>query len=411
MRLLLILITCLPSTLLAGERTPKQWAKVLAERFDAIESYRAIYTASKPGIPPLPGMILEDRKSGAVLSDIAIPKSRGTYWWLPDKQGLDGQAYARTGDKVFRIEGFGHLLKQLKAMVTLLEGDNEPPLIDEQELRFRGYLILSDEHITAGLAAASGSTLPWFDSKLQEQVEETRVEEHQVQFILSDQSWIILDRKNGLLVERGFPVAGGARKLRLESVLPLNGLQEVVQEAPKVDGNTPVLRASESDISQMAHRQVFKAALSSFLQESEEERPAWLERVSSKLGSYWESMDSGGLPAGLPPDFAKQVRGKAAMKLLWETYQKEAPEKFAQVSLDEFQAVVEPRLVRMIADSLREKRKVIPSVVRLQNTLRDELKDLKGTKMEAGKQVALLLITSHLEALAKRVLETPFKVE
>lgn len=408
----LLLISLLPTTLLGEERTPKEWANLLAERFHAMDSYRATYTASKPGVPAVPGMILEDRRSGAAFTSFTLKGQLSAFWMLPQEGGRGKLAFGLVDGKPFRIEGVDRLATHLASLIAFLGDGATPSPTGKKEGTTGAHLVLSEENLTAGLGFAGAHALAWFDSRLQAQVEETRVEEHDVHFILSDQSWIILDRKNGLLIERGFPAEGGERKLRLESVLPLSGLPELRQEIPKIDKDKiHAIRASESQLAHTFNQQLFRSILKVLLQQPEEKRAAWMEKLSRKLDSYWKNSSTDGLPAGVPEEFGKQVRGKAAMEKLWKAYQLEAPEKFAKVPFADFQTVIRPRLVRMTADNLREKRKMIPSVVLLQQTLGTELKELKGPKLEAGKKIAVLLVTSHIEALAHRILETPLAPE
>ena len=95
-----------------AQPTPEEWCAELRKKYEALDGFRATYTAISPTAEePLHGFILEDRKTGACLVQmLSNSGSGGRIWWLPPGKNEAGGAFAMFGETTFHIQGLGALM-------------------------------------------------------------------------------------------------------------------------------------------------------------------------------------------------------------------------------------------------------------------------------------------------------------
>ena len=108
---LCILLGC---PILWAEHSTEEWGATLGKKYEALGSFRAIYTAVSPAAEePLHGFILEDRDSGACLVKMRSDSGEGgTIWWMPDKEGKAGGTFAIFGKDAFKVQGLAELTRR-----------------------------------------------------------------------------------------------------------------------------------------------------------------------------------------------------------------------------------------------------------------------------------------------------------
>ena len=98
----------------------EEWGVALGQKYTALDSFRAEYTAVSPtSDEPLHGLLIENRETGACLVKLQSDSGKGgAVWWVPQRAGKESGTYAKFGDSAFRVRGLAELVRQHQKLVS-----------------------------------------------------------------------------------------------------------------------------------------------------------------------------------------------------------------------------------------------------------------------------------------------------
>ncbi len=388
----------LASPLLGAERSMEEWSDELGKKYNALGSFRAIYTAVSPTAEePLQGFILEDRDSGACLVRMHSDSTGGgTMWWLPDGAGNVGATFAQFGQDTFRVQGFAELKSRYDDLAFLgqkrLTRSSRPVLVP--------VIHLGEKTISVFLASIRANQSPPLSHIPPSRVAEVRELAETVEFVLDDGSWLRLQRETGLLAGQGYPDEKGERSLRLEAVQPLGGMAEFRKEIPKIDP----ARIQEASVEELHLADVLHAALFHiFVNWKKEEGAQLLAENPGTLYAYWQAAWGTRPPPGIPANLIKLLQDlkgqKKQFRLEWGAAKKARPFTMKDVSFLQFFRQRRMELRRDLRQKIEIEAQKLPSLARLQTLLDSEIAKLNPAQLARGRQLAALLVQSQRDAM------------
>jgi hypothetical protein len=402
-----ILPSCLSilSTALAlwAEPTPEEWCAELRKKYDAMDGFRATYTAVSPTAEePLHGFILEDRKSGACLVQMLSDSGLGgRIWWLPPGKNEAGGAFAMFGETAFQIQGLGALMRATNALLSL---EDKP-----SDLSIAPVIHLGTETISVFLTSTHDLYPPAVSGLALSAVEEARELSDSVEFVLPDGSWTRLQKATGLLAGQGYPSEQGERSLRLKSVEPLGGLQALRKEIPSIaPDKLQQASAEELRIADALHATLFQTFVSRPPGEALEPLEQLLEDNRKKLTAYW--LAGWGLrpPPGIPADVVRSMQDLEGQKrqfhLEWTAARKARPSDMKGVSFSAFFRMRRMKLRQDLRKKIEAEADNLPPLARLQILLDGEISKLAAGQVPRGRALATALVQSQREAMVMALL-------
>ena len=403
----LILPSCLSilSTALAlwAEPTPEEWCAELRKKYDAMDGFRATYTAISPTAEePLHGFILEDRKSGACLVQMLSDSgSGGRIWWLPPGENEAGGAFAMFGETAFQIQGLGALMRATNALLSL---EDKP-----SDLSIAPVIHLGTETISVFLTSTHDLYPPAVSGLALSAVEEARELSDSVEFVLPDGSWTRLQKATGLLAGQGYPSEQGERSLRLTSVEPLGGLQALRKEIPSIaPDKLQQASAEELRIADALHATLFQTFVSRPPGEALEPLEQLLEDNRKKLTAYWLAGWGRRPPPGIPEDVVRSMQDLEGQKrqfhLDWTAARKARPSDMKDVSFSAFFRIRRMKLRQDLRKKIEAEADNLPHLARLQILLDGEISKLAAGQVPRGRALATALVQSHRDAMVMAIL-------
>ncbi|MED5419321.1 MAG: hypothetical protein VYA27_11500 [Verrucomicrobiota bacterium] len=388
----------LASPLLRAERSMEEWSDELGKRYNALGSFRAIYTAVSPTAKePMQGLVLEDRDSGACLVRMHSDATGGvTMWWLPDGAGNGGDTFAQFGQNTFRVRGFAELKRRYDDLAFL--GQKRPARSRRPVLV--PVIHLGEETIAVFLAAIRANQSPPFAHIAPSRVAEVRELAETVEFVLDDGSWLRLQRETGLLAGQGYPDEKGERSLLLEAVQPLGNMAEFRKEIPEIDPAT-LQEASAEDLhfANVLHAALFHI----FVNWKEAEADRLLAENPGSLQAYWQAAWGTRPPPGIPADLIKVLQDlkgqKKQFRLEWEAAKKARPDIMKDVSFFQFFRHRRMEFRRDLRQKIEMEAQKLPSLARLQTLLDGEIANLNPDQLPRGRRLAALLVQSQRDAM------------
>ena len=409
-----IFLSCLCSSLLPAERTIEEWYAEFVERYNKLESYRAVFTAvSQDKEEPLRGFVLEDRSTGACLLSFGSEETgQGTMWWQPSaepapedgRQGR-GTTFAQNGDETFRVHGVFELMYALDDLARL---GGLPPTAPRRP-NAAPAIWLGEEHISFFVASVTTNTLPWLSRSTLERVEEVRELAAAVEFVLDDGSWIQIQKDTGLLAGQGYPVEEGERKIVLEAVRPLTGPAELRKEVPEINPekiqNAPV---SEVFNVNTVHVQLFQTFLQAEKDGGPEAPIRLLAGSPGLLHAYWQAAWGNLPPPGLPAALVKNMRDlegqKRHLRLEWLRAREARPFTMKDVTFKQFFRKRREELRRDLRNELESNSESLPTIAGLETFLDGEIARLKPGEVTRGRKLAAYLVQSQLDSMVLALL-------
>ncbi len=388
---------------LQAEPSPEEWCAELRKKYDAMDGFRATYTAVSPtSEEPLHGFILEDRKTGACLVQMLSDSGMGArMWWLPPGKNEAGGAFAMFGETAFQVQGLGKLMRAANALLSL---EDKP-----SSLSITPVIHLGVETISVFLTSTHDVYPPAVSGVSLAAVEETRELADSVEFISPDGSWIRLQKATGLLAGQGYPSEKGERSLRLESVEPLGGLQALRREIPDIaPGKLQQASAEELRIADGLHTALFQALVARPPGEAEEPLNQLLADNREKLSAYWQAGWGLRPPPGIPADVIRRMQDiegqKRQFHLEWVAARKARPSDMKDVSFSTFFRMRRMKLRHELRKKIEAEAGNLPPIARLQILLDGEISKLAPSQVARGRALAEALVRSQHDAMVMAIL-------
>ena len=386
-----------------AQPTPEEWCTELRKKYEALDGFRANYTAISPTAEePLHGFILEDRKTGACLVQMLSDSgSGGRIWWLPPGKNEAGGAFAMFGETTFHIQGLGALMRATNA---LLSPEEKPSTFS-----IAPVIHLGAETITVFLTSAHGLYPPGVSGLALATVEEARELSDSVEFILPDGSWTRLQKTTGLLAGQGYPSEQGERSLRLKSVEPLGGLQALREEIPDIaPDKLQQTSAEELRIADALHATLFRAFVSRPPGEALEPLEQLFADNRNKLAAYWLASWGGrpppGIPAGVIRDMQNLEGQKRQFHLEWTAARKARPSDMKDVSFSAFFRMRRMKLRQDLRKKINAEADNLPALAHLEILLDGEISKLAPGQVARGRALAKALVQSQRDTMVMAIL-------
>ena len=405
------LIAACPYTLKG--QSVEEWGVALGQKYTALDSFRAEYTAVSPtSDEPLHGLLIENRETGACLVKLQSDSGKGgAVWWMPQRAGKEGGTYAKFGDSAFRVRGLAELVRQHQKLVS--SGDQK--IQSNRSPGLAPCIQLGPDTISAFLFSAAPGLSPAFSGAPTSRVEELRELKESIELILDDGSWIRLDRETGLLAGQGYPADQGERSLRLENVKPLKGNNALAREIPSVDpaslqeASPEALRLADPLHSALFHHLVEKACA-----EGAPSPARLLAENAPALRAYWLAAWGYLVPPGVPANVARMLqdlKGQKQQYLRDWTAAKEAdPNAMEGVSFIQYFRLRRMKLREDLRSKIDAESKQGPALARLQLLLDGEISKLIPAQVARGRELAKLIVANQREAMVIALLpEVPEK--
>ena len=407
-------LSCLFPGLVPAERTPEEWYAEFVERYNKLESYRAVFTAvSQDKEEPLRGFVLEDRSTGACLLSFGSEETgQGTMWWLPSAEPAPedgrrgrGTTFAQNGGETFRVHGVFELMYALDDLGRL---GGLPPTSPRRP-NAAPAIWLGEEHISFFVASVTTNNLPWLSRNTLERVEEVRELAATVEFVLDDGSWIQIQKDTGLLAGQGYPVEEGERKIVLEAVRPLTGPAELRKEVPEINPEK-IQDASVSEAFNVntTHAQLFQTFLRAEKDGGPEAPIKLLAGSPGLLHAYWQAAWGNLAPPGVPAALVKNMQDLAGQRrhfrAEWRKAKEARPFTMKDVTFPRYFRQRREELRRDLRKELEAHSDSLPSVAGLETFLDGEIARLKPGEVARGRKLAAYLVQSQFDAMVMSLL-------
>lgn len=386
-----------------AQPTPEEWCTELRKKYEALDGFRATYTAISPTAEePLHGFILEDRKTGACLVQMLSDSgSGGRIWWLPPGENEAGGAFAMFGETTFQIQGLGALMRATNA---LLSPEDKPSTFS-----IAPVIHLGAETITVFLTSAHGLYPPAVSGLALATVEEARELSDSVEFILPDGSWTRLQKATGLLAGQGYPSEQGERSLRLKSVEPLGGLQALREEIPDIaPDKLQQTSAEELRIADALHATLFRAFVSRPPGEALEPLEQLFADNRKKLAAYWLASWGRRPPPGIPAEVIRDMQNLEGQKrqfhLEWTAARKARPSDMKDVSFSAFFRMRRMKLRQDLRKKINAEADNLPALAHLEILLDGEISKLAPGQVARGRALAKALVQSQRDTMVMAIL-------